>query len=103
MLRRLVGGTTVSRAPEGCVGPGRPIGVGRVSLILKLDGQTLRWTPTHTHENACTTHPGSLVVGPATQAHPTYVYAVSCLHIRYSVESMYVREATYSTERVTGS
>ena len=71
MLRRPVGGTTVSRAPEGCVGPGRPNGVGLVSLIHKLDGLTLRWTPTHTHYNACTTHPGSLVVGPATQAHPT--------------------------------
>ena len=41
LLRRPVGGTTVSRAPEGCVGPGRPNGVGLVSLIHKLDGLTL--------------------------------------------------------------
>ena len=27
--------------------------------------------PDDTHEDACTTHPGALVVGPATQAHPT--------------------------------
>ena len=41
LLRRLVGGTTVSRAPEVCVGPGRPNGVGLVSLIHKLVGLTL--------------------------------------------------------------
>ena len=46
--------------PRGLRGTRPPNGVGRVSLMHKLDGLTLRWTPTHTHENACTTRPGSL-------------------------------------------
>jgi hypothetical protein len=46
---RLVGGTTVSRAPEGCVGPGRPNGVGLVRLIHKPDGLTLSKMDTDTH------------------------------------------------------
>ena len=82
------GGTAVWLLPRGLVRAGRSKMESVVSVLSTnlIDNPKMDTSPTvhpQPHDSACTTHPGSLVFGPATQAPPTPTFLDPALTLSF--------------------